>query len=445
MAQTSPPMSVPAPAHFVNENRAPRDDDGSSSQLARLEPTFQAPKPMSELPNPYGGPSTNVVGTDISNSPRGSLPRANASDRISQPPPYTPFEHADKHNIQPQSRTGMLYPNGADGPRLDKRQNETAIGRESENVDLESVCRDSAKCLLVAVLRFAASRHYVAIDLGIYKNRHGMTSRAPSKRTCATLAPLFTPTTDVHCEICARSARRSPEGVFADIGWSIAYNPVTANAGAMMDNGTGTGGTQFASTGNASMVGAGAAQQPVAQYYSNIAPYKQGLGNPMQAQTSIPQAVTGMQPAAVTPMIPASAGGGQITTMGMSGGLAGGTIGTGVGLDAANGTVVNAAAQEGPAEAAGEEAEAEAGIGACWSCCRPAATLGGSAETAAGGPVGPDAAAAPGPPGPAGPSGERIVQYFKSGYNSAAAGANASNNLPAAIDAPSSRGAVPPV
>ncbi|KAL5495971.1 hypothetical protein ACEPAH_3203 [Sanghuangporus vaninii] len=414
MAQTSPPMSVPAPAHFVNENRAPRDDDGSGSQLARLEPTFQAPKPMSELPNPYGGPSTNVVGTDISNSPRGSLPRANASDRISQPPPYTPFEHADKHNIQPQSRTGMLYPNGADGPRLDKRQNETAIGRESENVDLESVCRDSAKCLLVAVLRFAASRHYVAIDLGIYKNRHAQPV-APQRAYLPTSAGL------------------------------IAYNPVTANAGAMMDNGTGTGGTQFASTGNASMVGAGAAQQPVAQYYSNNAPYKQGLGNPMQAQTSIPQAVTGMQPAAVTPMIPASAGGGQITTMGMSGGLAGGTIGTGVGLDAANGTVVNAAAQEGPAEAAGEEAEAEAGIGACWSCCRPAATLGGSAETAEGGPVGPDAAAAPGPPGPAGPSGERIVQYFKSGYNSAAAGANASNNLPAAIDAPSSRGAVPPV
>ncbi|KAL5523322.1 hypothetical protein ACEPAF_1589 [Sanghuangporus sanghuang] len=127
-----------------------------------------------------------------------------------------------------------------------------------------------------------------------------------------------------------------------------------------------------------------------------------GLGNP---QTSIPQAVAGMQPVAVAPMVPASTGDRQGTTMGMSGGLAGGTIGTG----------------------------------------GPAAASGGSAEMAAGGPVGPDAAAAPGPSGPAGPSGETIVQYFKSGYNSAAAGANANNNRPAAIAAPSSRGAVPPV
>ncbi|KAL5480724.1 hypothetical protein ACEPAI_9664 [Sanghuangporus weigelae] len=162
----------------------------------------------------------------------------------------------------------------------------------------------------------------------------------------------------------------------------------------------------------------------------------------MQTQTSNPQAVTGTQPAAVASMVPASTGGGQRTTMGMSGGLAGG-IGTGAGLGAGNAVIV--AAQEGAAEVAGEEVEAEAGIGTCWSCCGPAAAPGGSAEMAAGGPVGLDAAAAPGPSGPAGPAGERIVRYFKSGYNSAAVGANASNNLPVAIAAPSSRRAVPAV
>ncbi|KAL5522434.1 hypothetical protein ACEPAG_8450 [Sanghuangporus baumii] len=409
MAHISPPTSVPAPAHFVNENRAPRDDDGSRSRFARPEPAFQAHKPMTEYPNPYGRPLTNVVGTDVSNGPRGSLPWATASDRMSQPPPYTPFVHVARYNVQPQPRAGMPHPIRADGPRLDKRQIGTANGRGSEDVDLESM--DSVKRLLAAVLCAAVARHYVAIDLGIYKNRRAQPV-TPQRAYLPTSAGL------------------------------IAYNPITANAGAMMGNSAGTGSTQFASTGNASMISAGLAQQPMAQYYPTSAPYKQGLGNAVQAQTSNPQAVTGTQPAAVAPMVPATTGGGQGTTMGMSGALAGGT---GTGLGAANGTAVSAAAQEGAAEAAGEEAEAEAGIGTCWNCCGTAAAPGGSAEMAAGGPVGPDAAVATGPSGPAGPTGERIVQYFKSGYNSAAMGANANNNLPVAIATPSSRGAVPPV
>lgn len=149
-----------------------------------------------------------------------------------------------------------------------------------------------------------------------------------------------------------------------------------------------------------------------------------GLGYSTQAQYSVPHAVTGMQPNAVAPMV-APSGMGLGTAAVMPGGAAAGTAGA--------------------IEAAEEEAEAETRVGSCLGCCGPPAAPGGTAKVAAGGPVGPDAAAAPGPPGPAGPAGERIVQYFKSGYNSTAAGANINNGLPAAIAATPARRSVPTV
>ncbi|OCB91326.1 hypothetical protein A7U60_g1445 [Sanghuangporus baumii] len=237
MAQTSPPMSVPAPAHFVNENRAPRDDDGPGSQFARLELTFQSPKPMSELPNPYGGPSTNLVGTAHEASFHGQMRPTECRNPLlthhSRMQVDTTFSHSlalgcpirtvQMGRVLTSDRVKLPMEEGAKTWAWKVCTKKRHQDGSSESEDRR--CRDSAKCLLVAVLRFAASRHYVAIDLGIYKNRHAQPV-APQRAYLPTSAGL------------------------------IAYNPTTANAGAIMGIGTGTGGTQFASTGNASMVGA---------------------------------------------------------------------------------------------------------------------------------------------------------------------------------------------
>lgn len=129
-----------------------------------------------------------------------------------------------------------------------------------------------------------------------------------------------------------------------------------------------------------------------------------------QPQAFALQTLTGTQPGAVAPML--------TTTMGASA------------TNALNIPTVNAATNQGAAEGATErnaertaedtaegatEEEAAEGFRTCWGCCGPTTV--------------------PGPADPTIPAGVRVVEYFKSGYNSAAAGANASNGLPANISA----------
>ncbi|KAL5480723.1 hypothetical protein ACEPAI_9663 [Sanghuangporus weigelae] len=206
MAQISPPTSVPAPVHFVNENRAPRDDDGSRSHFARPEPALQVPKPTTESPNPYGRPSTNVVETaheapfhgqtrptECRNLLRTLHSRMQVDITFSRNLALEcPIQIVQMGRVLTSDRVKLPMEEGA---KMWTWKVCTKERHQDGSSELESRrCRDSVKCLLAAVLHAGVVRHYVAIDLGTYKNRRVMTSRAPSKRTCTIFAPL--PTTD---------------------------------------------------------------------------------------------------------------------------------------------------------------------------------------------------------------------------------------------------------